>query len=892
VWSSWPTPTTASLGQQGSAGTGFNDDVTAVWRTPPNQLLSGTFNLCVIGYHQSETNPTNPLAKVAFFLDSGSEGDVTSPNVTETWNAGTSQEYCVQASDSALADGGHEVRAIAYPIRGYPRLLSSLHTGTTVATGGLSAAPGGVSLQAHDQRSFKIIQITASADANYPVGSRWCVQGAKMTPGFFQLDAFFGRYRYGDWGQPPFGCNETPTSPAGAGNSVTWTQLYGGLQESWTTADESLFFYTNHNGTLTVSSPNLYAEQPSGGNDSFACTSTGSPCATIQGAMGKLSTAGSTCNFNSGTSATNFTACGSWPVNQAVLLSNLSLSATSYTGNGTSGTISWSPPNWTMGTTNQNAVIPTGFGVGFMNYMPFAITASTPTSVTFATPTASQMLKATAAWTTSSNTISIPSGSSIPHAGQLVYDQTTGQTIGAVSSYSGTTVTPTGNAAHASSGSADVLHFENTPWTGTLTASAAFYSRTTPATASWTTSNSTISIASGLTNINAGQSVYDNTVGATIGTVQNYAGTTLTLTANTASASSGSTDSLTIGNTTISIPTASQVAPGETVTDNTTSQSVGTVASVAGTTLTLTAIAAHGSSGSGDTLAFTISPGNVVEQNSNASFAPFQVGRPYWPVSSSGGTITLALEPGGAAQAFTGGSGSVNIAPDYSFWTMNLMCPSGCGSPSTYASVSSNNVGLNNNVFGWFTVAPASGLTHSNVAINSWTSFAKIAAKLHVMNDIALDSFPCNACTADEGIQDTWFDSMNFGLASSGDPLVASPTNDGLFANASGWRILTNTTTNSDSVAGFSAQDGITIAIGNTITNPSTSGYGMVESLRLGNQEIGMGSTSTVPVQLSTTAGAGSTTFSVNTASGFTLPPAMTAANLASCLVPAFSGAG
>lgn len=81
-----------------------------------------------------------------------------------------------------------------------------------------------------------------------------------------------------------------------------------------------------------------------------------------------------------------------------------------------------------------------------------------------------QVTNATASWTTSSTTISTVAtngGSSIGQffgvaGGETLYDMTTGQLIGTVSSYTGTTVTLTTTAAHASSGSADVLFFSTT----------------------------------------------------------------------------------------------------------------------------------------------------------------------------------------------------------------------------------------------------------------------------------------------------------------------------------------------------------------------------------------------------------------------------------------------
>lgn len=69
-------------------------------------------------------------------------------------------------------------------------------------------------------------------------------------------------------------------------------------------------------------------------------------------------------------------------------------------------------------------------------------------------------IAAAASWTTATPNITM--GSSNPGwvvAGMAVYDETNGQIIGSVSSYSGTALVLQANAAHASSGSTDTLSF-------------------------------------------------------------------------------------------------------------------------------------------------------------------------------------------------------------------------------------------------------------------------------------------------------------------------------------------------------------------------------------------------------------------------------------------------
>jgi hypothetical protein len=495
VFSVWTPPPTLP-GQQGSAGTGFNDDAIGVWRMPYQYSpQSGTFKICVIGYHQSETNPTNPLAKVAFFLDGGTEVDVTSPNFTEVWTAETSYEYCVQVSDSALADGPHEARAILYPTRGYPRLLSSIRAATTTTTA--------LNAQAHGMPSMKVLTIAANpnSDTNFTVGSTWCLYGAP-TNSQFQLGAFTPPYPLNQAATVPT-CATTATNPTAASESITVAYTNAGLQETQPKADGSLFFATNRNGTLLPSNPNLYVSQPSGGSSGNNCTASGSPCDTISHALGKLNQAVSTCSF---TASANFTSCGSWPVNQAVVM--------------------------TGGTT----------------------------------------------------------------------------------------------------------------------------------------------------------------------------------------------------------------------------------------------------------------PGN------------FQLNRPYWVKTSSSGTITLCLEPGCATAQAATGSGTVNIVADYSFWNLNLLCPSACSSPSTYKGVDTT-AGLSqtlpavNTIYGWFNVVP-SRTTHANTIINAWDSNGfndtAIAGKVHYQVDLQGDGIDahCNFCGAAEGAQDTWIDGVTYGVASGADPIFNTPA-----ANARvtgyGWYIVT-----------------------------------------------------------------------------------------------------
>jgi hypothetical protein len=81
----------------------------------------------------------------------------------------------------------------------------------------------------------------------------------------------------------------------------------------------------------------------------------------------------------------------------------------------------------------------------------------------YARPQVAGAVAATASFTTSSPNITMTSNPGWVVPGMNVYDLTNGQQIGTVLTYSGTSLVLTGNAAHASSGSADSLQFSAWP---------------------------------------------------------------------------------------------------------------------------------------------------------------------------------------------------------------------------------------------------------------------------------------------------------------------------------------------------------------------------------------------------------------------------------------------
>jgi hypothetical protein len=199
---------------------------------------------------------------------------------------------------------------------------------------------------------------------------------------------------------------------------------------------------------------------------------------------------------------------------------------------------------------------------------------------------------------TSSPTLALASAAPWIVGGMPVYDVTTGESIGTVSSTTGTTVTLTANAANAVA-SGDTLSFAPVVTTNAAT----------------TISSPTLSLASTPSWIVAGMTVYDATKGQIVGTVSATTGTAVTLTGN-ATYAVGSGDALSFSETaatstatSTSSPTLnfaltpSWVVAGMTAYDVTTGRSIGIVSTTSGTTVTLASNAASAVA-SGDTLTF------------------------------------------------------------------------------------------------------------------------------------------------------------------------------------------------------------------------------------------------------------------------------------------------
>jgi hypothetical protein len=292
--------------QQGSAGLGFADNAIAEWDVPQYSLQSGTFNICVIGYQISGSLGT-PLAHVTFYLDNGAGVDVTTPNFTKTFSAVglSAAEFCVQTTDTALYDGQHEFRAIAYPERGYPRVMQSVATvNETSGSKVINHIAHGSSFNLDGNFPVKPVIVSDSSDTNIPNGNYWIIPYG-MDPSNYELAT-----------------TETAKTGIVAAHTGTLTVAYAdaGLNETWPLQSESLFISTNGHGHLLPSNSVAYADLS--GANSNSCLSSNSPCADIPHAIDALfvNAPGVTYKFTKGSSSIRGSG-NQLPLNQAVTLS-------------------------------------------------------------------------------------------------------------------------------------------------------------------------------------------------------------------------------------------------------------------------------------------------------------------------------------------------------------------------------------------------------------------------------------------------------------------------------------------------------------------------------------------------------------------------------------------
>lgn len=108
----------------GSSGQyGYDAKVIAHWDHVPYQAASGTINIGVLAYHVSG------IAKVSFSVNNGPWLDITTPTLNPETNV---EEYWVTLDESLFPSnfaGNVELRAIAYPNTGTPRVLQGTNNG-------------------------------------------------------------------------------------------------------------------------------------------------------------------------------------------------------------------------------------------------------------------------------------------------------------------------------------------------------------------------------------------------------------------------------------------------------------------------------------------------------------------------------------------------------------------------------------------------------------------------------------------------------------------------------------------------------------------------------------------------------------------------------------------
>ena len=107
---------TGETSQPEPRGTGKGDDAKAIarWDVVPYQVFNRTINIGVVAFH------INEIEKVSFSVEGGPWKDVHSMKLNPESNV---VEYWVTLQASDFADGPVEVRAIAYPVTGLPRVL-------------------------------------------------------------------------------------------------------------------------------------------------------------------------------------------------------------------------------------------------------------------------------------------------------------------------------------------------------------------------------------------------------------------------------------------------------------------------------------------------------------------------------------------------------------------------------------------------------------------------------------------------------------------------------------------------------------------------------------------------------------------------------------------------
>ena len=176
---SGPTPQPATQGV--STQFGYNDNAIAVWDAVPYALYNTPAPICVIALHNAG------IASVTFSVDGGA----WTPGVyTTTGPANTppqagltpTGEYCARLTPGALADGQHEIRAIATPNIGVPRVLQS------GATASVTAGNPFIPHAAHGQLYGKGVVVSSGASLGFAgAPSVYYIARGSVTPAGYML---------------------------------------------------------------------------------------------------------------------------------------------------------------------------------------------------------------------------------------------------------------------------------------------------------------------------------------------------------------------------------------------------------------------------------------------------------------------------------------------------------------------------------------------------------------------------------------------------------------------------------------------------------------------------------------------------------------------------------
>lgn len=113
---SGPTAEPSKIGSPSAAG--YDAQAIARWDVVPGQTITSTLHIGALAFHR------NGIDRVEFSLNNGPWVSVTEPQMNPDTEV---REYTVTLDPTQYTDGLLEIRAIAFPTVGRPRVLESLH---------------------------------------------------------------------------------------------------------------------------------------------------------------------------------------------------------------------------------------------------------------------------------------------------------------------------------------------------------------------------------------------------------------------------------------------------------------------------------------------------------------------------------------------------------------------------------------------------------------------------------------------------------------------------------------------------------------------------------------------------------------------------------------------